>query len=305
MPRLYRLPSSVVARDLPLSPLAVGGCAQGVLSSQHVYRSTIYKGSWQGTRPLQSSKSFMARSAHPSSSTRRVQFLDPDTNTVLTPVTLTPPVIPLTPSPTYSDYSLPSPGPITPPSLPHRPLSQPWPQPNTIQSHPAIAAMCFDIAHAPSRIPPPLSPRRGLSPGPLSPLPGFEPAVLDEPATYPPLPHITLISEFLPWCIHVEASDVLSVPVVTVFDVLHTLHLNLRVPIVQCEWANLPPHMQSAVTSQFYQRLDGIRDINSRDDQMRKGVRRIDYLCGRTRLVGLSPIPDKLGGFIVSWGPAV
>jgi hypothetical protein len=132
--------------------------------------------------------------------------------------------------------------------------------------------------------------------------PGFEPALLDEPATYPHLSSITLVSDLLPWSIHVEASTSPTVPVVTIYDVLQTLHITLRIPIAPCEWDNVPPTVQSLISAAFYYRIDGIRNSSSRETQRRKGVRRLDFLTGRTRLIGLSPVPDKPGVFVVSWG---
>jgi len=248
---------------------------------------------------------------------RRVHFLYPDTNTILSPPPLTPPVIPLsplTPSPTYSDFSLPSSDPLTPPSLPYH-LSPVRTVGNVTRVHPVIAyndrtpPLYFDVASPPSRSLPIHSPSSGSQRGFLphasqaSPPPlGFEPVLLNEPATYPPLSSITLMSDLLPWSIHVEASASLSVPVVTIFDVLQTLYITLRIPIAPCEWANVPTTAQSLISAAFYRRIDGIRDYNLRDSQRRKGVRRVDFLTGRTRLIGLSPVPDKPGVFVVSWG---
>jgi hypothetical protein len=39
-----------------------------------------------------------------------------------------------------------------------------------------------------------------------------------------------------------------------------------------------------------------------RESQRRKGVRRMDFLTGRTRLLGIRPVTDKYGVFVVSWG---
>jgi len=55
----------------------------------------------------------------------------------------------------------------------------------------------------------------------------FEPSesALDEPATYPPLPSLVLISDLFPWSVHVEASGTSSIPIVTIYDVPPTLHV--------------------------------------------------------------------------------
>jgi hypothetical protein len=250
---------------------------------------------------------------------RRVHFLDPVTNSVILPVPLTPPVVPhvpRTPSPTYSPgSSLSSPSPSTPPSTIYYPFLTPTTL-NAIRAHPVIAYnnsiphLSFDVSMPPSVLSTPSSSLSGnqrvgvpshINQPNLATI-GFDPAVLNDPATYPPLPSITLVSDLLPWSIHVEASQTYPVPVVTIFDVLQTLYITLRIPIVPCEWTCLPSPTQLLISVAFYRRLDGITDYNTRESQRRKGVRRIDFLTGRTRLLGLTPVVDKPGLFVVGWG---
>jgi len=251
---------------------------------------------------------------------RRVHFLDPVTNTVVSPAPLTPSVIPQsqtppTPSPTYSGSSLPSSSPSTPSSNVFHSSSIQITG-NEIRVHPTIANNIstphsyFDVSSSPSMLTSPnlslLGNQRVFLPSntihPSSSHISFDPAVLNDPATYPPLPSVTLISDLLPWAIHVEASQAFPTPVVTVYDVLQTLHITLRIPIVPCEWTCLPLSTQMLVSTAFYRRLDNIVDYNSRESQRRKGVRRMDFLAGRTRLLGLTPVVDKPGLFTVAWG---
>lgn len=250
---------------------------------------------------------------------KRVHFLDPVTNAVLSPAPFTPavtPHTPRTPSPTYSGSSLSSFSPSTPPTSIFHPSPIGTSTGNDIRIHPVIASsinstpyLHFDVALSPSML---LSPNSSLSgfqrvsssitrPSHVAPA-GFDPAVLNDPATYPPLSSITLVSDLLPWSIHVEASQAFPAPVVTIYDVLQTLYITLHIPIVPCEWTYLPQTTQRLVSTAFYGRLGSIPGHHSRESEKSKGVRRMDFLTGRTRLLGLTPVVDKPGLFAVSWG---
>lgn len=257
---------------------------------------------------------------------KRVHFVDPTTNNVFYPDMLNPPVIPPTPSPTFSISSLPSPPfPSTPGSSSrpyHIPLPPTGPYGVVQQVHPAIsydsrvAPLRFDVTVAPSQLadsipqrlhaggwlsavsrsPVQRSPLTGRSPSPVR----FELSLLDEPVTYPHMTSIVLFSDLLPWSTRVEAQT--PGGVVTIFDVLQTLHTALRTPISKPEWNSLPAHTQDSVSGAFYHRLGGIRDHSSRDKQLRKGVRRLDFLLGNTKLLGIAAVPDKPGVFTLYWG---
>lgn len=256
---------------------------------------------------------------------RRVHFIDPATNDVFYPDMLTSPVIPPTPSPTYSLSSLPSsPLPSTPGSS--RPYCVPLPPvgPYIVvqQVHPAIAyqsriaPLHFDVTVAPSQLTssiprtpgtgmwsprPPVqqSPLTGRSPSPVR----FELSLLDEPVTYPHMTSIILFSDLLPWSTRVEAET--PTGVVTIFDVLRTLHAALRTPISMSEWNSLPVQTQSSVSAAFYHRLGGIRDHSLREKQLKKGVRRLDFLLGNTKLLGIAVVSDKPGAFTLRWGSSI
>jgi hypothetical protein len=93
--------------------------------------------------------------------------------------------------------------------------------------------------------------------------------------------------------------------VVTIFDVLQTLHAALRTPISKSEWNSLSSHTQHAVSGAFYHRLGGIRDHSLREKQLKKGVRRLDFLLGNTKLLGIAPLPGKPGVFTLYWGSSI
>ncbi|KAF9783871.1 hypothetical protein BJ322DRAFT_1007653 [Thelephora terrestris] len=207
---------------------------------------------------------------------------------------LHPPVIPPTPSPTFSGASLPSPPfPSTPSSSRSYQIPLPPAGPYGIvqQVHPAIsyssriAPLHVDVTVSPSQ----LAVR-------------FELSLLDEPVTYPHMTSVVLFSDLLPWSTRVEAQT--PGGVVTIFDVLETLHTALRTPISKSEWNSLSSHTQNSVSGAFYHRLGGIRDHLLREKQLRKGVRRLDFLLGNTKLLGISAVADKPGVFTLYWGSA-
>ena len=258
---------------------------------------------------------------------KRVHFVDPVTNGLIFPDMLNPPVIPLTPSPTYSISSLPSPPqPSTPSSSRSYYVSLPPLATYGMvqQVHPAVLysgrvpPLYFDITVAPSQLADPVpqkpskggwlpkcshpsaqqSPLTGRSASPVC----FELSLMDEPVTYPHMNSIVLFSDLLPWSIRVEAAT--PDDVVTIFDVLQTLHTVLRIPISKSEWNSLSAHAQESISAAFYRRLGGIRDHTFREKQLKKGVRRLDFLLGNTKLLGIAAVPDKPGVFTLYWGSA-
>lgn len=258
---------------------------------------------------------------------KRVRFIDPATNNVIYPDTGHPPVILATPSPSFSISSLPSPPlPSTPNSsgFYYAPLMPVGGHGITQQVHPAIlydgqiAPLRFDVTVAPSQLADPapqtfgkggwflkcsrpsaqLSPLTGRSPSPLC----FKLSLLDEPVTYPLMNSIILFSDLLPWSIAVEAET--SGDAITIFDVLQALHTSLRTPISKPEWSYLSVHTQNSVSAAFYRRLGGIQDRSLREKQLGRGVRRLDFLLGATKLLGISAVPHKPGVFTLHWGSA-
>ena len=255
---------------------------------------------------------------------KRVHFIDPVTDDVFFPDMLNQPVLPQTPSPTFSISSFQSSQLSTPSSF----LSHYIPLPHVTaygmaqRVHPAVSysgripPLYLDVTVPPSQLVEPV-PRKSSKGGwfpkcsrpsarqsPLtgrkaSPVP-FDPSLFGEPVAYPHMSTIVLFSDLLPWSIQVEAAT--PNDVVTIFDVLQTLHTALRIPISQSEWNSLSSQTQNSVSAAFYHRLGGIRDHSLREKQLKKGVRRLDFLLGNTKLLGIAPIPDKPGFFTLYWG---
>ena len=234
----------------------------------------------------------------PSTSTK-VHFLDPTSNAIIELEPLTPPVsIPPSPHlgtidlpPTSSGYSTPtSPEPIELPLLQlsqqtsiHRVLYQA----NFLQFDAGMALQSLSAPH-------------GTSTGLTSPLFEYDTATLAEAATSPPLPSILLVCDHFPWKIRVSSS--LPNLFVTNYDVLQTIHLNLRTPVVAAEWLLCGSTQDREVILQTSERRARrlSNEFSGTEDGARM-VRRVDCLMGLTRLVRITPSEDP-EVFVMEWG---
>ncbi|KAK0443995.1 uncharacterized protein EV420DRAFT_1484864 [Desarmillaria tabescens] len=94
----------------------------------------------------------------------------------------------------------------------------------------------------------------------------------DEPATSPPLPGgMILVSKYLPWRIHISPSSVR--------DVVVALYTALRTRVTEEE---LKAVGGLGVMRAFANRVEGMGE-----EERRKGVRRVDFLLGYTRFIGI------------------
>ncbi|KAF9783810.1 hypothetical protein BJ322DRAFT_881242 [Thelephora terrestris] len=234
---------------------------------------------------------------------RRVRVLDPITNTVHSFAEPLPPLSSRTPSPTLSESTASS---STPPMTPQSLFTTaPLPSPMS-PIHPAITHrgippyLCFDLAFPPSYLLVSESPSFGSgrsstssgSTGSVSNL-----LLLSEPAICSAFSTIILLTEALPWSVTVTARSTF----VTLFDVLQSLHSSLRRQVTKAEWASLPRASQEVIAASFHKRVGGFSDRVKRDKQSKKGVRRLDFLVGRTRFFGISAFGEKPGVFKVHW----
>ena len=114
--------------------------------------------------------------------------------------------------------------------------------------------------------------------------------VLAAPATTPTLPTLSINCPMLPWTITVNAgADPNSRPrgapaaFVTIGDVLVAIHNNVRLAVVQAEFDTfLSPDQKYWVGVDFRIRCGGNQSEYS------KGLRRMDFLGGRRKFLGLS-----------------
>ena len=124
--------------------------------------------------------------------------------------------------------------------------------------------------------------------------------VMSEPATRPGLHEIVIRVEGFPWKIVVKPfrpTPTNPYPEVTVYDVLYALSANLYQPVKRSEYSRLPDYLRPGVDRAYYARCDRIPSQRDRDEEIMRGVRRVDFLAGRTAFKGLRP-GGKQGEFI-------
>ena len=183
-------------------------------------------------------------------------------------------LVPPTPSPSHSVPSLPSsPAVATPPSLqkPMRPLP-PTSGPTAINfklGYSPTPSFIYDVSLHTSSIRLNNGPSRSPSLIPES--------ILNENATYPPLGELVIIAP-LPWKITIKARPGCCV---TVLDVLEQLYLRLRTPVTQAEYAQEGDNSRRAISGAFHTRINGNKE------EMKKGLKRVDFLKGRNTFLGL------------------
>ncbi|KZP14202.1 hypothetical protein FIBSPDRAFT_867249 [Athelia psychrophila] len=181
---------------------------------------------------------------------------------------------PQTPSPSFSVSSLPSStGPITPPSPFPNAVALPKGAviPNSLLAFDrGIPQIIFDVSLT--------TPAVTNTTRPIH----LSSAQLADPAVFPPTHTLQIISA-LPWTLTVTAD---AQPYVTVLDVLRALYNLLRIPASRAEYNKEPPLSQQAIAKAFHARVE--RSPATHAEQLGKGLRRVDFLQGRNRFLGLS-----------------
>lgn len=187
-----------------------------------------------------------------------------------------------TPSPSLSESSLPSSGessgPCTPPqnnyvslSLPDGPVAiHPL-----LAFHPYVPPIIYDVSLPPHTLAP------NMHASPLS-LPA---RVLVEPATQPSMHTMTLIIDQFPWRLTISPTK----HCISVRELLEALYCFLRQPVLSSEYNTLPTQaLKDDVSIAFHTRCGRAPSKEAADEQYQKGVKRVDFLLGRTRFMGLS-----------------
>ncbi|KAG1748475.1 uncharacterized protein EDB91DRAFT_1114236 [Suillus paluster] len=178
-----------------------------------------------------------------------------------------------TPSPSLSDSSLPSSsGPTTPPQREFMNLGPVAINP-IIAYHPYIFPINYDVSYTPNTAAANI------------------PSIPIQAATTPPIPVIILQNDLLPWRCEIRAS---TRPFVTVEDVLYQLYRFLRTPGTRDEFKAVPSqHVRDAIADTYRNRCLRATSAEQYAEEQRKGLKRVDFLMGRTTFMGLSS--TKLG----------
>jgi hypothetical protein len=77
-------------------------------------------------------------------------------------------------------------------------------------------------------------------------------------------------------------------PYVSVSDVFNSLYSGLRKAVHPVEYEALPSSHALYVNQAYFDRCNFIPDDYARMEEQKKGVKRIDFLLGRNRFLGLS-----------------
>ena len=202
--------------------------------------------------------------------------------------------VPMPPGFSHSVSTVPSSyGPITPPDV-RRPLpaqyappKHPYPPhgipkvpssasrytPASVAIHPYLATdgVVWDLMDPPSAII-----RNGHSVSSRS---------LSEPATRPALPFISIVHPRLPWSFKIHASNARFV---TLGDVLDSLFRTLRVNVTQPDFQSLSERDRRRATRAYEDRYRRLRSSRMYEEEKRGGMKRVDFLMGHTRFVGLT-----------------
>ncbi|KAK1217316.1 hypothetical protein PQX77_020056 [Marasmius sp. AFHP31] len=108
--------------------------------------------------------------------------------------------------------------------------------------------------------------------------------LLAEPVVTPALSKLVLTTQYLPWSITIYPSNRYYV---TVRDMLDAIYHALRKNISQQEYQSCRDKLR--VNEAYQRRYSRIRDYHASRDEKAGGVKRVDFLCGKTRFMGISP----------------
>lgn len=121
----------------------------------------------------------------------------------------------------------------------------------------------------------------------------YPPPPLHQPASFPSLQSVSIICpQFLPWSISIAPSE--SSNHITITDVLIAIYRTLRLAVHPLEYASLSESEQTTVAIAYEKRcrLASVALGDPHDStEAKKGVKRVDFLGGRNRFMGLVRVP--------------
>ncbi|KAF5370284.1 hypothetical protein D9758_006917 [Tetrapyrgos nigripes] len=111
---------------------------------------------------------------------------------------------------------------------------------------------------------------------------------LSESATDPPMASMIVTCPHLNWELHIAPSTGSMRPYISVADVFRALYSGLRKAVHPMEYEALPSYHALHVNQAYFTRCGFILDDYVRMEEQKKGVKRVDFLLGRNRFLGLS-----------------
>ena len=117
--------------------------------------------------------------------------------------------------------------------------------------------------------------------------PSLSPHLLDEPATLPRMPSLTIICPHLPWRINLKARQ--QNGYITVADVMDGLYHALRLSSTEAEFRSLLSYdLKQNVSEAYRQRYRRASHVMEYKHEKAQGLRRVDFLRGKNTFMGLS-----------------
>ncbi|KAF7341697.1 hypothetical protein MSAN_02068100 [Mycena sanguinolenta] len=106
-------------------------------------------------------------------------------------------------------------------------------------------------------------------------------------AIFPPQPALTVLCRHISWPISVSPSQ--PTGFVSVLDVFTSVYTSLRLAVLRTEYETLPSDdARRSVDNAYFARCTLVADEEERKIEALKGVKRIDFLAGKTCFLGLS-----------------
>ncbi|KAK7050740.1 hypothetical protein R3P38DRAFT_1766495 [Favolaschia claudopus] len=123
---------------------------------------------------------------------------------------------------------------------------------------------------------------------------------LREPAIYPPRLSVTLVHPNLPWSFTILARPGSPYAYVSIADIFAFLYAALRINATANEFVGLPTDdLMRRVAMAYrrrYERLwrrDSPATAAAAQQEQAEGLKRVDFLLGSTRFLGIAPIPGR------------
>lgn len=113
---------------------------------------------------------------------------------------------------------------------------------------------------------------------------------LAHPATYPHLTTLHIVCDLIPnWPMKLTYHGSGAPQPITLGDALFVIHSNLHERITSRDWAQLPKEWQAEVSKAYSRRC---RKSGVEQTQRAEGVKRVDFLGGKVRFMGLEWIGE-------------
>ncbi|KAG8816573.1 hypothetical protein FRB91_005601 [Serendipita sp. 411] len=119
------------------------------------------------------------------------------------------------------------------------------------------------------------------------------PIHLNHSAVDPPVSSMRLICKDMPWMITIRKKDN---SIVTIGDVFEAIYTQMQESIIHSEWRLMGPAVQKQVSNRFQQRLEQMAAVGQVEES--RGIRRVDFLLGKTAFIGLKSDPKTLSKLV-------